>query len=72
MAEEYKKRRQKNIRNRRKFLYNNYTKKELITSTKHMIFNKSDTKKRIINLILKREFGSLRMGNNRLNAKKII
>jgi len=72
VVEEYKKKRKINMKKRRDFLDNNYTKKELISNTYRTSFNKSDTKERIIDLIIQREFGSLRMGNDKLNPKKII
>ena len=74
ITEEYKKKRLKNMRRRREHLDSNYTKKDLVSiATKNKLFLHSrDTKHDLVNKILMREFGSYRMGNNKMNPKKII
>ena len=74
ITEEYKKKRLKNMRKRREYLDSNYIKKDLvhIANKNRLFLRSSDTKHRIVNLILMREFGSYRMGNNKMNPKKII
>ncbi len=74
ITEEYKKKRLKNMRKRREYLDSNYTKKDLVSlANKNRLFLRSnDTKHDVVNKILMREFGSYRMGNNKMNPKKII
>ena len=74
ITEEYKKKRLKNMRKRREYLDSNYTKKDLVSlANKNRLFLRSnDTKHDVVSKILMREFGSYRMGNNKMNSKKII
>lgn len=74
VTEDYKKNRLKNIRKRREHLDSNYTKSELIyeANQNRLYLEKANSKHIIVNHILMREFGSYRMGNNKLNPKKVI
>lgn len=74
VTEEYKKKRLKNMRKRREYLDSNYTKKDLVylANKNRLLLRSSDSKHDVVNKILMREFGSYRMGNNKMNPKKII
>ncbi len=62
------------MRKRREYLDSNYIKSDLVkqANKNRLLISRSDTKHTIVNKILMREFGSYRMGNNKLNPKKII
>ena len=70
---EYKKKRIKNMIKRRKYLNSNYTKKDMVylANKNRLVLRISDSKHRLVDLILMNEFGSYRMGNNKLNPKKV-
>ncbi len=74
VTEDYKKKRLKNMRKRREYLDSNYIKSDLLKqANKNRLFiESSHNKHTIVNFILMREFGSYRMGNNKLNPKKVI
>lgn len=62
------------MRKRREHLDSNFTKSELIyqSNQNRLYLEKSNSKHTIVSQILMREFGSYRMGNNKLNPKKVI